>query len=94
MREDSPLGGLESDEPEPFRVNAGFIAFLSMLALPVVLAVVVYAGAALVASDVYAADDAAAAQKVLPQGSGPSFQSEGKDVAGWKRTLIGVCPLH
>ena len=97
MKDDSPLIDLQSDEAEPFRVTPGFIAFLGMLILPVILAVGIYAAAAVVADDVYAAD-ASAARNYLPPNTDidtrPRPLAETKDVAGWKRTLVGVCPLH
>jgi hypothetical protein len=96
MKDDSPLIDLQSDEAEPFSVTPGFIAFLGMLILPVILAVGIYAAAAVVADDVYAAD-ASAAQHVLPANTGSDATARAQDngdVAGWKRTLVGVCPLH
>ena len=87
-----PLIDLDSDEAEPFAVTPGFVAFMAMLLLPFVLAIGIYTGAAFVANDVYAADAAEAQRAQAPKTDASQFQT--KDVAGWKRTLVGVCPLH
>jgi hypothetical protein len=88
-----PMAGLDPEDAEPFAVTPGFIAFLAMLVLPFLLAIVVYAGAAFVAKDVYAADAAEAQRAGAPKTDTSSFNTT-RDVAGWKRTLVGVCPLH
>jgi cytochrome c biogenesis protein CcdA len=78
----------QSQPTEPFRVTPGFIAFVSLCFLPIVLALAVYLGAWAVSSEVYAAEAAAEER--------PSFNVEraDPDVAGWKRTLVAACPLH
>ena len=43
MKQDAPLSGLESDVAEPFAVTPGFVLFLTMLFMPVLLALAVYA---------------------------------------------------
>lgn len=73
-------------QPEPFQVTTGFIAFIAALFLPFVLALFIYLGAWAVSDEVYAAE--AAAEQ---QGFNTAADSE---VAGWKHTLVGVCPLH
>jgi hypothetical protein len=78
-----------SDEQnaQPFRVTAGFIAFVTLLFLPVILALVIYLGAWAVSSEVRAAE--------ASEGTRAGFNTVSEDqVAGWKKTLVGVCPLH
>jgi hypothetical protein len=76
------------DQPEPFRVTPGFIAFVTAMCLPLLVALFVYAGAALVANDVRAAE--------ASQSSGFTNveRQDGQQVEGWKKTLVGICPLH
>ncbi len=74
-------------QPEPFQVTPGFVVFIGALFLPFVLALFIYLGAWAVSSEVYAAE-AAAEQSAFKAVSADS------DVAGWKHTLVGVCPLH
>jgi hypothetical protein len=78
----------QSQPTEPFRVTPGFIAFLGLCFLPLAVALMIYLGAWAVSSEVYAAEAAA------EQRAGFNTQPENPDVAGWKRTLVGVCPLH
>jgi hypothetical protein len=80
---------LEEDEPEAFRVTPGFIAFVSVLCLPVIAALAIFLGAWLVSAEVQAAEASA------PPSDGSSFAtSQANDVAGWKKSLVGICPLH
>jgi cytochrome c biogenesis protein CcdA len=80
----------QSQPTEPFRVTPGFVAFISLCFLPVVLALAIYLGAWAVSSEVYAAEAA-----VEEQRSGfNTVDAANPDVAGWKRTLVSVCPLH
>lgn len=72
---------------EPVRFTRGFVAFLCVMVLPAVVALGVFLGAAAVADEVYAADQAAAA-------SGKGAGSDQNDVAAWKRGLVGICPIH
>jgi hypothetical protein len=77
----------------PFRVTPGFVAFVAALILPALIALAVFVGASLVANEVYAADRATASKMQEPNG----FASGGRgapEPATWKRTLVGVCPLH
>ena len=79
----------QSQPTEPFRVTPGFIAFAGLCFAPVVLALFIYLGAWAVSSEVYAAEAA--------EEQGASFNtvsSSDTEVAGWKRTLVSVCPLH
>jgi hypothetical protein len=78
----------QSQPTEPFRVTPGFIAFVGVCFLPIVLALFVYIGAWAVSSEVYAAEAAAEQQ------AGFNTRPAESDVAGWKRTLVSVCPLH
>ena len=76
---------LQEEQPEPFKVTPGFIAFVAAMCLPLLAAVVIYIGAAVVAGDVREAESVA----------GSSF--DGRDTAeveDWKQTLVGICPLH
>jgi hypothetical protein len=78
------------DEAQPFKVTPGFVAFVAFLFLPIVAALVIYLGAWAVSSEVRAAE-AAASDASVQQGFNTVSEHE---VAGWKRTLVGVCPLH
>jgi hypothetical protein len=81
------------DEAQPFKVTPGFVAFVAFLFLPIVAALVIYLGAWAVSSEVQAAEAAAANPAVSDSQDGFNTVSE-HEVAGWKRTLVGVCPLH
>lgn len=72
---------------EPFRASRGFFAFVSLLILPALVAIVVYLGAWLVADEVYAAERIRASSDF-------SAGQEGSEVAGWKQALVGICPAH
>lgn len=76
---------LQEEQPEPFRVTPGFIAFVAAMCLPLIVAVVIYTGAAIVASDVREAE--AASQE-------GGVQTNIQHVDGWKKSLVGICPLH
>jgi hypothetical protein len=75
---------LQEEQPEPFKVTPGFIAFVAAMCLPLLAAIVIYTGAAIVAGDVRAAEAA--------QDGG--VQTNVEHVDGWKKSLVGVCPLH
>jgi hypothetical protein len=81
----------EQDEiVEPFRVTPGFIAFMAAMFIPVVVALVVVIGAWIVSDEVHAAE---ASQSRFA--NSPTLNGEqGEDVAGWKKSLVGICPLH
>ena len=76
---------LHEDQPEPFKVTPGFIAFVAAMCLPLLAAIVIYTGAAIVAGDVREAEAA-------PRQDG--VQTNIKHVDGWKKSLVEVCPLH
>jgi hypothetical protein len=78
----------QSQPTEPFRITPGFLAFAGLCFTPLVLALLIYLGAWAVSSEVHAAEAAAAER------SGFNTEAADPDVAGWKRTLVGVCPLH
>lgn len=69
------------EDVEPFRVTPGFIAFITVACLPAIVAVAVFFGAWLVADEVRAAES-------------PSAPGQTAEVAGWKSTLVGICPVH
>jgi hypothetical protein len=77
---------LHEEQPEPFRVTPGFIAFVAAMCLPLLVAIAVYTGAAIVYSDVREAEASAAQQG--------GVQTNVKHVDGWKKSLVDVCPLH
>jgi hypothetical protein len=68
---------------EPFRVTPGFIAFIGLACLPAIVALAVFFGAWMVADDVKRAEAASAQQ--------PGSEQQ---VEGWKKTLVGICPVH
>jgi hypothetical protein len=75
---------------EPFRVTPGFIAFISAMFIPVIIAIVVVIGAWVVSDEVYAAEAASESRF----GNSQCLNCEGAEVAGWKRSLVGICPIH
>jgi hypothetical protein len=78
----------ESQPTDPFQVTPGFIAFVGVCFTPFILALFIYLGAWAVSSEVYAAEAAA------EERAGFNTVAADPEVAGWKRTLVGVCPLH
>jgi hypothetical protein len=78
------------DEPQPFKPNAGFFLFLSALFLPMIAAVAIYLGAWAVSGQVHAAEAAQNSQIANTQ----SNSLTDTHVAGWKKSLVGICPLH
>jgi hypothetical protein len=60
------------------KLTWGILAFAGMLFVPFVAAIVIYIGAFVVSGDVYAAE----------------ASGQDGDVASWKHSLVGVCPLH
>ena len=78
---------------EPFRLTPGFFGFIGLLLLPAIAVVGVYLGAWIVSDEVYAAEAAASASK-SPSASFAASGDDGARVAGWKKTLLGVCPAH
>ena len=79
---------------EPFRVTAGFIAFVTAMFLPVLIAVVIYLGAWAVSGEVYAAEAAQADSVQQGLFNDPPPVNGDTNVAGWKKTLVVICPLH
>ena len=75
------------DEPQPFKVTPGFIVFLTALFLPMILALAVYLGAWAVSSEVHSAE---ASSQSLRNGAA----QQDVQVAGWKKSLVGICPVH
>jgi hypothetical protein len=80
-RDRSELFSWDEETVEPFRVTPGFIAFIAVACLPAIIALAVFFGAWMVSSDVEAAEAKAA-------------PGDSADVAGWKTTLVGICPVH
>jgi len=64
-------------------MTGGLIAFVALMVAPAVLATAIVLGAWAVSDEVYAAERAAA-----------SGAPGAPDVAQWKTTLVGVCPIH
>ena len=79
----------QEDIVEPFRVTPGFIAFVGAMFVPVVVALVVVIGAWAVSGEVYAAEE-----QESRFANSSCLNCEGEEVAGWKRSLVGICPLH
>ena len=73
----------------PTRITRGFVAFIAAMLLPGIFALVVFFAAWAVSDEVYAAelqpDSATASTAGAEQPS---------DVAGWKRAVVGICPVH
>jgi hypothetical protein len=85
----------EDETAEPFRVTPGFIAFVGVLFVPVVVAVLIYVAAWMVSDEVYAAEAAQAKADDTHYTVPPNGRPDGDtDVAGWKKTIVVVCPLH
>ena len=71
-----------ASEP-PVQLTRGFVAFIGAMVLPAILALTIFLGAWAVSGEVYAAEAA--------EGNANASDAE---VAGWKQSLVGVCPLH
>ena len=74
---------------EPFQVTPGFIAFVTAMLTPALIAIVIFFGAWAVADDVYAAE-----AEEPRFGNSSCLNCEAEEVAGWKKSLVGICPLH
>ena len=72
------MKAMQGYAPRHISLSFGLAAFLSVLALPLLLGIALYWGAWMVSDDVYAAQATARTE----------------DVADWKHALVGVCPLH
>jgi hypothetical protein len=79
----------QDDHVEPFKVTPGFIAFVGAIFSPMIAALVIYLGAWAVSAEVRAAE--ARADEPTTQGFNTVSQH---DVARWKKTLVGICPVH
>lgn len=77
-----------SEGAAPPRLTRGFVAFIGVMCLPAVAALGVFLGAWAVSGEVYAAEDARTA------GASATMHGGEGDVAGWKQTLVGICPIH
>ena len=75
-----------SEVSEQPKLTWGIVAFATMLFVPFVAAIIIYLGAFIVSGEVYAAE--AATQ------NGAAGVVVENDVAGWKHSLVGICPLH
>jgi hypothetical protein len=85
--------GMDLHASEPIALSPGLIAFLALLLLPALAATAIYFGAWLVADEVYAAERALVASP--QQGSGFAVApGDDRAVDGWKKALVGVCPVH
>jgi hypothetical protein len=85
----------DEERIEPFRVTPGFIAFLALMFVPVVLGLFIYVAAWMVSDEVYAAEAAQAKADETHYTVPANSQLAGDtDVAGWKKTIVVVCPLH
>jgi hypothetical protein len=92
MTEDEERWQEDAAPAESPRVTPGLVAFVAVLLLPVVIGLGIVVGASAVAGEVYAARQ----QAVERQSSTGGFNVEAPagEVAGWKRTLVGICPVH
>lgn len=78
----------QDEAVEPFKVTPAFFAFVGLIFLPMMVALFIFAGAWAVSGEVRAAEARA---------NDPStgFNTVSTDeVAGWKKTLVRVCPVH
>ncbi|MGE3961730.1 MAG: hypothetical protein AB7F65_08635 [Dehalococcoidia bacterium] len=75
-------------QPAP-QLTRGFAAFIAAMLLPGIIALVVFFGAWAVSDEVYAAELRAEQGSAVTADGDPAGE-----VAGWKRTLVGVCPIH
>ena len=82
----------QDDIVEPFRVTPGFVAFLAAMFIPVVIAIGIVIAAWIVSDEVYAAEAAQAQQSRFA--NSPCLNCEADEVAAWKKSLVGICPLH
>lgn len=87
--------------PGSFEFPLGFLAFVSAMMIPAIAAMVIVIGASLFAGEVRAADAqndvGSLSTSATSNADGSRFNvaaTSKKEVAGWKRTLVGICPLH
>ena len=69
---------------QPVEFTRGFVAFIAAMVVPAVFALAVFLGAWAVSGEVYAAEAAAEA----------GAADDSAEVAGWKQSLVGICPIH
>mgnify|MGYP005808953241 CR=1 FL=1 len=74
-----------TEAAQPVEFTRGFIAFIGAMVVPAVLALAIFLGAWAVSGEVYAAEAAA-------EGTGAA--EDNAEVAGWKQSLVGICPIH
>ena len=82
----------EPDSVSNYEFTSGFRFFVGLMALPAFVSLVIFIGAALVAPEVHAADARNADTGFVAASTLKA--SRNGDVASWKRTLVGICPLH
>lgn len=88
----SPFDTDDLEPVEPFRVTPGFILFVGAMVLPTIAAFLIVIAAWVVSDEVYAAEAAAEQRSGLT--AADFSDDESTEVAGWKRSLVGICPLH
>ncbi len=70
---------MPGEPPARPRMTAGLVAFIGLMVGPAIVAFAIVLGAWAVSDEVYAAEAA---------------PSSGAEVAEWKTTLVGICPIH
>lgn len=78
----------DTQPTEGVAITPGFLAFIGALVLPAIVALAVYLGAWAVSGEVYAAQAHSSPASASAEGGSAA------EVAGWKRALVGVCPIH
>ncbi len=68
----------EERAPTTPRLSGGLIVFMVIMVLPAFVASAIVLGAWAVSAEVYAAEAGASSAEVAP----------------WKSTLVGICPIH
>ncbi len=67
----------------PVRLRGGLLLFVAFMVAPAFIATAIVGGAWAVSDEVYAAERV-----------GASASADAPQVAPWKSTLVGICPLH
>jgi len=91
MKNSTTEGDVQASEP--IALSPGLIAFLALLLLPGIAAVATYFGAWFVADEVYAAERSQVAYRQQDSGFAVA-RRDGRAVDGWKKALVGICPVH
>lgn len=73
-----------AEAAQPVELTRGFVAFIGAMVVPAILALAIFLGAWAVSGEVYAAEAAA-------EGGTANDDAE---VAEWKQSLVGICPIH